>query len=108
MDKDLAAVVLADTVNAERLMLLTDVDAVYDGFGTDSARRIDTLSPTEARALADSGALGKGSMLPKVEAAARFAERGGIAVVAALADAAEALQGRAGTTVAIWPSQAPK
>ena len=46
-------------------------------------------------------------MLPKVEAAARFAERGGIAVMAALADAAEALDGRAGTTVAVWPAHAP-
>ena len=107
VDKDLAAVVLARTVNAERLLLLTDVDGVYDGFGTSSARRLDTLSPSEARMLAESGALGRGSMLPKVEAAARFAERGGIAVIAALADAAEALEARAGTTFAAWPTHAP-
>jgi carbamate kinase len=107
VDKDLAAVVLADAVGAERLLLLTDVDGVYDGFGTDSARRLDRLSPGESRALAESGALGRGSMLPKVAAAARFAERGGIAVVAALTDAARALEGSAGTTVAVWPSHAP-
>ena len=107
VDKDLAAVVLARTVNAERLLLLTDVDGVYDGFGTPSAHRLGTLSPREARMLAESGALGRGSMLPKVEAAARFAEHGGIAVIAALADAAEALAGRAGTTVAVWPTSAP-
>lgn len=107
VDKDLAAVVLADAVAAEFLLLLTDVDAVYDGFGTDSARRLDRLSPAESRALTDTGALGRGSMLPKVEAAARFAERGGIAVIAALSDAAEALDGRAGTTIAVWPANAP-
>jgi carbamate kinase len=107
VDKDLAAVVLADAVSAERLLLLTDVDAVYDGFGTEAALRLDTLSPVEARVLVDAGALGKGSMLPKVVAAARFAERGGIAVIAALADAAEALDGRAGTTVAVSPAHAP-
>lgn len=107
VDKDLAAVVLARTVNAERLLLLTDVDGVYDGFGTPSAHRLGTLSPREARMLAESGALGRGSMLPKVEAAARFAEHGGIAVIAALTDAAEALAGRAGTTVAVWPTSAP-
>ena len=107
VDKDFAAVVLAEAVGAERLLLLTDVDGVYDGFGTESAHRIDRLSPAEARALADNGSLGRGSMLPKVEAAARFAERGGIAVVAALADAADALAGRAGTTVAVWPTHAP-
>ena len=107
VDKDLAAVVLARTVKAERLLLLTDVDGVYDGFGTESAHRLDTLTPSEARTLAEGGALGRGSMLPKVEAAARFAERGGIAVIAALADAAKALEGRAGTTVALWPTCAP-
>ena len=73
VDKDLAAVVLADAVAAECLLLLTDVDAVYDGFGTDSARRLDRPSPAESRALADTGALSRGSMLPKVEAATRFA-----------------------------------
>lgn len=107
VDKDLAAVVLARTVKAERLLLLTDVDGVYDGFGTESAHRLDTLTPSEARTLAEGGALGRGSMLPKVEAAARFAERGGIAVIAALADATKALEGRAGTTVALWPTCAP-
>jgi carbamate kinase len=107
VDKDLAAVVLAGTVGAERLLLLTDVDGVYEGFGTESARRIETLSPVDARALADAGALGKGSMLPKVEAAARFAEHGGISVIAALTDADKALEGRAGTTVALAPTHAP-
>jgi carbamate kinase len=107
VDKDLAAVVLAATVEAEYLLLLTDVDAVYDGFGTDSARRLDRLSPTESRRLAETGGLGRGSMLPKVEAAARFAERGGIAVIAALSHAAEALEARAGTTIAVWPARAP-
>ena len=107
VDKDLAAVVLADAVAAERLLLLTDVDAVYDNFGTDSARRLDRLSPAEARGLAETGVLGRGSMLPKVEAAARFAERGGVAVIAALADAADALEGRAGTTIAVERADVP-
>jgi carbamate kinase len=95
VDKDLAAVVLAAAVDAECLLLLTDVDAVYDGFGTDSARRLDRLSPAESRVLTETGAIGRGSMLPKVEAATRFAERGGILVIAALSDAAEELEGRA-------------
>jgi carbamate kinase len=108
VDKDLAAVVLAVTVGAERLLLLTDVDAVYDGFGTDAPRRLERLSPTESRQLAEGGQLGRGSMLPKVEAAARFAERGGTAVIAALADAREALAGRVGTTVAVTDSRASR
>jgi carbamate kinase len=107
VDKDLAAVILASTVKAERLLVLTDLDGVYDGFAP--RRRIDsTRSRRPRRACSpENGALGRGSMLPKVEAAARFAERGGIAVIAALADAAEALEGRGGTTVAAWPTPAP-
>ncbi len=99
VDKDLAAVVLAVAVDAERLLLLTDVDAVYAGFGTPAAHRLERLSPAQARELAAKGQLGAGSMLPKVEAAARFAERGGTAVIGALADAGAALAGSAGTTV---------
>jgi carbamate kinase len=68
VDKDLAAVVLAAAVEAECLLLLTDVDAVYDGFGTDFARRLNRLSPEESRVLAENGAFGRGSMLPKVQA----------------------------------------
>jgi carbamate kinase len=107
VDKDLAAVVLAVAVGAERLLLLTDVDGVYDGFGTSEARRLPQLAPMQARELAEDGKLGRGSMLPKVEAAARFAERGGIAVIGALTDAGEALAGRAGTTVAVAVAPAP-
>ena len=100
VDKDLAAVVLAAAVGAERLLLLTDVDGVYRGFGSEHPEFLGRLSPGQARAMAESGELGRGSMLPKVEAAARFAEHGGTACIAALADAGAALEGRAGTTIA--------
>ena len=100
VDKDLAAVVLAAAVGADRLLLLTDVDGVYRGFGGDAPEHLERLSPAEARVMAESGELGRGSMLPKVEAAARFAERGGTAHIAALGDAGAALSGRAGTAVA--------
>jgi carbamate kinase len=100
VDKDLAAVVLAAAVGADRLLLLTDVDGVYRGFGSDAPELLKRLSPGEARSLAGSGELGRGSMLPKVEAAARFAGHGGIAHIASLADAGAALDGRAGTAVA--------
>ena len=103
VDKDLAAVVLAVTVGADRLLLLTDVDGVYRGFGSENPEFLQRLSPAEARGMTESGELGRGSMLPKVEAAARFAERGGTASIAALADAGAALEGRAGTTIAGTP-----
>jgi carbamate kinase len=99
VDKDLAAVLLARAVDAEVLLLLTDVDAVYRGFGTPSAAPLRTLSVEQAEALLADGGLGAGSMAPKVRAATRFARVGGTAIVASLALAREALVGAAGTSV---------
>jgi carbamate kinase len=100
VDKDLTAVVLALAVGADRLMLLTDVDAVYRDFGGPASRRISRLTIAEARELIDDGGLGAGSMAPKVEAAARFAAAGGTATIASLDRVSEALSGASGTTVA--------
>jgi carbamate kinase len=99
VDKDLAAVLLARVVDAEVLLLLTDVDAVYRDFGTPHAAPIDALGLEDAKRLLAAGALGAGSMAPKVLAAARFAQSGGTAVVTSLERACDALEGRAGTRV---------
>lgn len=99
VDKDLTAVVLALAVGAESLILLTDVDAVYSSFSGPVPKRIDHLTARSARALIAAGEVGRGSMAPKVEAAARFAERGGTAVIAALDQVAAALEGASGTTI---------
>lgn len=96
VDKDLTAALLARAVNADALLLLTDVDGVIDGFGTASARRVSRATPADLRALA----LPAGSMGPKVEAACRFAEATGkIAAIGQLADAEALVAGTAGTTV---------
>lgn len=99
VDKDLAAVVLARAVDAEILLLLTDVDRVYQRFGTKEQRGFDRLTIADATALLGATELGAGSMRPKVEACAQFAAQGGIALIAALEDAAEAVAGRAGTRI---------
>jgi carbamate kinase len=96
VDKDLAAALLAEQSGAGWLLLLTDVAGVERGHGTPEACVLDRLTPAEMRALD----LPPGSMGPKAEAACRFVERtGGVAVIAALDRAAEALEGRAGTRV---------
>jgi carbamate kinase len=105
VDKDLAAVVLARTVDADVLLLLTDVDRVYAGFGSRDQRGFDRLTVADATALLDASELGAGSMRPKVEACVEFASRGGVAVIAALEDAALAVAGHAGTRVV--PAVAP-
>jgi carbamate kinase len=100
IDKDRAAALLARAIDASILLILTDVDGVYEGWGTDDARRVPSMTASEARALLDSGALGAGSMGPKVEAAIQFVEGGGErAVIAALHDGPAGLVGDAGTTI---------
>ena len=98
VDKDLASALLATRVGADCLMLLTDVPAVFDGWGSDKARRIRSAHP---EALAEFN-FPAGSMGPKVEAARRFAmHTGGPAHIGALGDAASLLECHKGTRVSV-------
>lgn len=100
VDKDRAAALLARAIDASILLILTDVDGVYENWGTTDARRVSRMAVSEARVLLESGALGAGSMGPKVEAAVNFVEGGGErAVIAALVDGPAGLAGKAGTTI---------
>jgi carbamate kinase len=101
VDKDYAAAVLARDVEATVLLILSDVKGVYEGYGTEGARVMPSFTPDRADRLLGEGELGEGSMGPKVKAAAEFVRSGGDrAIVAALEDAAAALEGRAGTVIA--------
>jgi carbamate kinase len=96
VDKDLAAALLATELNADALLLLTDVDAVYRNWGEPSQERIGVTSVEELRSLS----LPAGSMGPKVEAICRFAERsGGFAAIGSLDSARATLSGAAGTCI---------
>ena len=97
IDKDRASALLAAGIAADRLVVLTDVDAVYRNFGTPSARAVAELTPDEADALLPE--LPPGSMRPKVEAASEVARAGGDAVITSAEALADALAGRAGTHV---------
>lgn len=100
IDKDRAAALLAREIGARLLLILTDVDGVYEDFGTPDAEKIDRLDLRRARGMLDAGGLGEGSMRPKVEAAVHFLRSGGRrAVIAALEDAGPAVEGRAGTEI---------
>lgn len=96
VDKDLTSAVLAEALDADFLLVLTDVPAVMRDFGTPAAAPLSRTTPAELRALG----LPSGSMGPKVEAASRFVElTGGVAAIGALADAAAIIRGEAGTVV---------
>jgi carbamate kinase len=103
VDKDRAAALLAEQLDASALLLLTDVPRVVAGWGTTAAVELSRATPTELREMS----FPAGSMGPKVEAACRFAERtGGLAAIGALDDAEAILAGRAGTQIRVEPATA--
>ena len=96
IDKDFASELLAREVGADLFVMATDVDGVYDGWGTPEQQKLDQITPAELRAR-DFAA---GSMGPKVAAACRFVENGGgRAAIGALADIERIVQGSAGTNI---------
>jgi carbamate kinase len=100
VDKDRVAAILAVQLEAEVLMILTNVDAVFEGWGTPAARPLRRLSVAQAEALIARGGLDEGGMKPKVAAAAAFARAtGGRAIIARLAAGSAALRGETGTTI---------
>ncbi|HCU11235.1 MAG TPA: carbamate kinase [Gemmatimonadetes bacterium] len=100
VDKDLAAAVLARELGAELFLILTDVDAVYSGWGTEQQRAISSMTVSEADRLASEGAFGEGSMAPKVAAAADYVRRTqGRAIITELSKGRAAVQGVGGTEI---------
>ena len=99
IDKDRASALLATGLHADVLVMATDVDAVYVGWGTPAAHAVAWAHPDK---LLDHGTgFAAGSMGPKVEAACRFAATGGMAAIGALADVGQMVEGKAGTIVTL-------
>jgi len=100
IDKDLGAALLARTVDADVLVIGTDVSHAVLHFGTPEARDVGVVTVAELRAYAAEGHFASGSMGPKVDAACRFVEGGGSrAVITDLAHLADAVTSAAGTVV---------
>ncbi len=96
IDKDRASALLARELEADLLVLATDVDGVYQDWGTPEARYIKRATPEEIRSF-DFAA---GSMGPKVEAACAFVrETGGRAAIGSLTDLGQMVAGEAGTVI---------
>ena len=99
IDKDRASSLLAIALAAERLLILTDVDAVSRGWGTTAQEELRELDAGAAEALLPE--LAAGSIGPKVEASVAFTRAtGNEALITSAAALAEALEGRAGTRIA--------
>ena len=100
VDKDLTAAVVADAVDAEALVILTAVDNAMVDYGKSTARAIGRTTVQEMQRYVDAGQFAPGSMLPKVQAAMKFAQKPGRrAIIASLEYASDALDGQVGTVI---------
>lgn len=96
IDKDLASALLAEALNADHLVILTDADAVYQHWGTPQQKAIRSATTQELAPMA----VADGSMGPKIMAVSRFVQRSGkVAHIGALQDIESVLAGTAGTLI---------
>ena len=103
IDKDFASELLAESLDADALIILTAVEKVAINFGKPNQTWLDRLTPAEARRYEDEGQFAPGSMLPKVQAAVKFAasKPGRTALITLLEKAKDGIAGKTGTSVAM-------
>ena len=103
IDKDFASELLAEQLDADMLIILTAVEKVAVNFRKENERWLDTLTPEQAKAYAAEGQFAPGSMLPKVEAAVKFAESkpGRTALITLLEKAKAGIAGETGTSISL-------
>lgn len=101
IDKDLASERLAEDVDADILMILTEVEQVCVNFGKPEQKALGVMTLAEAAQYVDEGHFAPGSMLPKVQAAMKFVQANPHkkAIITSLNKAVEALEGKSGTLV---------
>ena len=101
IDKDFASAKLAELLDADMLVILTAVEKVAINFGKPDQKNLDELTPDEARKYMAEGQFAPGSMLPKVEAAVKFAESkpGRTSLITLLEKAKDGIEGKTGTAI---------
>ncbi len=96
IDKDFASALLAEQINADALLLLTDVDGVYLGWGTEQQKQLRKITADEIKP----HTFASGSMAPKVQASLDFLSKGGkMAGIGKMEEALQILHGKAGTNI---------
>ena len=103
IDKDFASEKLAEQLDADTLIILTAVEKVAINFGKPDVKWLDSLTPAEAERYIAEGQFAPGSMLPKVQAAVKFAESrpGRRALITLLEKAGAGVAGETGTTISM-------
>lgn len=101
IDKDLAAQKLAEAMEADILLILTEVDAVSIDFKKPTEKKLGTVTAAEMEVYCQQGQFAPGSMLPKVRAAMGFVTKNpkGKAIITSLDRGLDALSGKCGTTI---------
>ncbi|GHV53658.1 carbamate kinase [Synergistales bacterium] len=101
IDKDLAAELLAESLETDYLLILTEVENVYTDYNKPSRKPLGHITVAEAVRYVEEGQFAPGSMLPKVIASIKFARRfpGKKAIITSLDRAVDALEGNAGTVI---------
>lgn len=101
IEKDSVSGLLAKEIDADVLMILTDVDQVSLNYGKADENPLSHMTVEEAEKYAAEGQFGVSSMLPKIDAAISFicAGKGRSAIITSMAKAEEAVNGKAGTTI---------
>jgi len=99
IDKDRSGLKLAQQVNAEVFMMLTDVPNVYINFGKKNEQKLSHITVAEAEQYVKEGQFPAGSMLPKMQAAIEFAKLGKESIICSIDQAVAALDGKAGTRI---------
>ncbi|MFQ6101646.1 MAG: carbamate kinase [Anaerolineae bacterium] len=100
IDKDLAGERLAEVVNADVFLILTDIEKAKLNYGEPNEKPVDRMTLPEAKKYLEEGHFLAGSMGPKVRACIRFLEWGGKkAIITSLDEAIDALEGRTGTHI---------
>ncbi|MBO0487159.1 carbamate kinase [Vagococcus fluvialis] len=99
IDKDLAALSLASDINADVLIILTDVDNVYINYGKNNQEKLEHITVAQLEKYYEEGQFAEGSMGPKVKACIDFAKEGKTAIISSLENGLLALKGEKGTIV---------
>ena len=101
IDKDFGSELLAELLDADILVILTAVEKVAINFNKPDQKGLDDLTPAQAKVYMDENQFAKGSMLPKVQAAVKFAESkpGRTALITLLEKAKDGIAGKTGTRI---------
>jgi len=96
IDKDSTAALLAKKINADVLLIVTDVDAVYLNYSTPNEEKLKELTISKAKIYLDEGHFPEGSMGPKIRAGINFGKK---TIITSINKVEDALKGKAGTVI---------